>query len=74
MREPKFPTIYNLWQKNFEKKLKKIFFDFENFEIKKGKRKYQMIELVNGIILFIIFSIFCVYLCSCIIKALIGKK
>ena len=74
MREPKFPTIYNLRQKNFEKKLKKNFFDFENFEMKKGKRKYQMIELVNGIILFIIFSIFCVYLCSCILEELISKK
>lgn len=42
--------------------------------MKKGKRKYKMIELVNGIILFIIFSIFCVYLYSCIIEALIGKK
>ena len=41
---------------------------------KKEKRKYKMIELVNGIILFIIFSIFCVYLCSYIIEALIGKK
>lgn len=52
----------------------KIFFDFENFEMKKGKRKYQMIELVNGIILFIIFSIFCVYLCLCILEELISKK
>lgn len=68
-----FPQ-YIICGRKILKKIEKNFFDFENFEMKKGKRKYQMIELVNGIILFIIFSIFCVYLCSCIIKALIGKK
>ena len=41
VREPKFPTIYNLRQKNFEKKLKKNFFDFENFEMKKEKENIK---------------------------------
>ena len=64
-----FPRYIICGRKNFEK-IKKNFFDFENFELKKGKN----IKLINGILLFIIFSIFCVYLCSCIIEALIGKK
>lgn len=69
-----FPQ-YIICGRKILKKIEKNFFDFENFEMKKKEKiKYQMIELVNGIILFIIFSIFCVYLCSYIIETLIGKK